>query len=85
MKLTNVGYIAKMNKQKTRKGRERNRADALKPFHRDRRAGPGGRDGRVSDRGTVRMGGLPNQGAGKALAGGAALAGYPDTDGRQLL
>lgn len=42
MKLTNVGYIAKMNKQKTRKGRERNRADTFQPVYRNRRSGSGG-------------------------------------------
>ena len=38
--------------------------------------------GRVPNRGTVRMGGLPACRSGKALAGDAKVAGYPDTDRR---
>ena len=38
--------------------------------------------GRLPNRGTMRMGGLPSCGAGKALAGDAKVAGYPGTDRR---
>ena len=49
------------------------------------RAGSGGGVGRVSDRGPMRMGGLPDKSAGKALAGRAQVAGYPHTDKGELL
>ena len=85
MKLTNVGYVAKLNKKKTKKGRERSGNDAFKPVFRDRRAGSGGGVGRVSHRWPVRMGGLSDKSAGKALAGRAQVAGYPHTDKGELL
>lgn len=54
--------------------------DAFIAVHRDRRAGFGGGGRWFSDGGTMRVGGLSNKGAGKALAGSSPLAGYSDID-----
>ena len=86
MKFSNVAAVAaQYRKQKERDGGKRRGADAFKPVQRDRRAGSGGGNGRVSGRGAVRVGGFPNKGAGKALAGGAQVAGHPDADGGEFL
>lgn len=86
MKFSNVAAVAaQYRKQMERDGGKRRGADAFKPVRRDRRAGSGGGNGRVSDRGAVRVGGLSDKGAGKALAGSAAMAGHSDADGGELL
>ena len=86
MKFSNVAAVAAQYRRKAeRDGGKRRGADAFKPVHRDRRPGPGGGNGRVSDRGAVRVGRLSDKGAGKALAGGAAVAGHSDADGGELL
>ena len=86
MRSNNIAAVAaQYRKQKERDGGKRRGADAFKPVQRDRRAGPGGGNGRVSDRGAVRVGGLSDKGAGKALAGGAAVAGHPDADVGEFL
>lgn len=86
MRTNNIAAVAAQYRRKAeRDGGKRRGADAFKPVQRDRRTGPGGGNGRVSDRGAVRMGGLPDKGAGKALAGSAAMAGHSDADGGELL
>ena len=86
MRTNNIAAVAaQYRRQAERDGGRRRGADAFKPVQRDRRAGPGGGNGRVSDRGAVRVGRLPDKGVGKALAGGAAVAGHPDADGGELL
>ncbi len=60
-------------------------ADPPFPFQRDRGAGPGGGGRGVPDHRSMRMGRLPRQGFGEALAGGSPLAGYPDADKGELL
>lgn len=86
MKFSNVAAVAaQYRKQKERDGGKRRGSDAFKPVQRDRRSGSGGGNGRVSDCGAVRVGGLSDKGAGKALAGGAAVAGHSDADGGELL
>ena len=86
MRTNNIAAVAaQYRKQKERDGGKRRGADAFKPIQRDRRSGFGGGNGRVSDRGAVRVGGLPDKGAGKALAGCAAVAGHSDVDGGELL
>ena len=86
MRTNNIAAVAAQYRRKAeRDGGKRRGADAFKPVQRDRRSGSGGRNGRVSDRGAVRMGGLSDKGVGKALAGGAAVAGHSDADGGGLL
>ena len=86
MRTNNIAAVAAQYRRKAeRDGGRRRGADAFKPVQRDRRSGPGCGNGRVSDRGAVRVGGLSDKGAGKALAGGAAVAGHPDADGGELL
>lgn len=86
MRTNNIAAVAaQYRKQKERDGGRRRGADAFKPVQRDRRAGPGGGNGRVSDREAVRVGRISDKGAGKALAGGAAMAGHSDDDGGELL
>ena len=86
MRTNNIAAVAAQYRRKAeRDGGKRRGADAFKPVQRDRRSGSGGRNGWVSDRGAVRMGGLSDKGAGKALASGAAVAGHSDVDGGELL
>ena len=86
MRTNNIADVAaQYRKQKERDGGKRRGADAFKPVQRDRWAGFGGGNGRVQNRGAVRVGGLPDKGAGKALAGGAAVAGHSDADSGEFL
>ena len=86
MRTNNIAAVAaQYRKQKERDGGKRRGADAFKPVQRNWRSGSGGGNGRVQNRGAVRVGGLPNKGAGKALAGGAQVAGHSDADGGELL
>ena len=86
MRTNNIAAVAaQYRRQAERDGGRRRGADAFKPVQRDWRSGSGCGNGRVSDRGAVRVGRIPNKGFGKALAGGAAVAGHSDADGRELL
>ena len=86
MKFSNVAAVAaQYRKQKERDGGKRRGSDAFKPIQRDRWAGFGGGNGRDQNCGAVRVGGFPNKGAGKALAGCAAVAGHSDADGGEFL
>lgn len=86
MKFSNVADVAaQYRKQKERDGGKRRGADAFKPIQRDRRSGSGGGNGRVQNRGAVRVGGLSDKGVGKALAGVAQVAGHSDADSGELL
>lgn len=86
MRTNNVAAVAAQYRRKAeRDGGKRRGADAFKPVQRDRWAGPGGGNGRFQNRGAVRVGGFPNKGAGKALAGVAQVAGHSDADSGELL
>lgn len=86
MRTNNIAAVAAQYlKQKERDGGKRRGADAFKPVQRNWRAGSGGGNGRIQNRGAVRVGRLPDKGPGKALAGGAAVAGHSDADGGEFL
>lgn len=86
MRTNNIAAVAAQYRRKAeRDGGKRRGADAFKPVQRNWRSGSGGGNGRFQNRGAVRVGGFPNKGAGKALAGGAAVAGHSDADGGELL
>ena len=86
MRTNNVAAVAAQYRRKAeRDGGKRRGADAFKPVQRDRWAGSGGGNGRFQNRGAVRVGGLSDKGVGKALAGGAKVAGHSDADSGELL
>ena len=86
MRTNNIAAVAAQYRRKAeRDGGRRRGADAFKPIQRDRRSGSSGGNGRVSDRGAVRVCGLSDKVAGKALAGCAAVAVHPDVDSGELL
>ena len=86
MRTNNIAAVAaQYRKQKERDGGRRRGADAFKPIQRDRWSGSGGGNGRFQNRGAVRVGGLPDKGTGKALAGVAQVAGHSDADSGEFL
>ena len=86
MKFSNVAAVAaQYRKQKERDGGKRRGADAFKPVQRNWRSGSGGGNGRIQNRGAVRVGRLPDKDPGKALAGVAQVAGHSDADSGEFL
>lgn len=86
MRTNNIAAVAAQYRRKAeRNGGKRRGADAFESVQRDRRPGPGGGNGRVLDRGAVRVGGLSDKGPGKALAGCPEMERYTDADKGEFL